>query len=167
MSKKQSPTPSNQNPTTKPIPKPKPSTKPNLSEKIPEDEKILGRRFKVQFDVGFTPPKEKFKNETDTVPDMNLTVRQLFQMHTRGTDGNLQTREPLYFDHVIPTINDITDVDRYREMLQHQITEVDAFLKEEHEKFNEQEKARKAEAKAKQQEQKEFEEFKKSQNKDA
>lgn len=89
-------------------------------------------RIRMQFDVGYTgSPGKKMDGDSETIPDMSLTVRQLVESHTRGQDSKVQVKKPLYFDLPIPVVQDILDVKRYREKLEEQIQKVNEFIKEE------------------------------------
>lgn len=93
------------------------------------------QRYRVQFDFGYKGSKGKKMDPTSkTVPDMNLTIRQLLENHTRGKTNEVQVKQPLYFEVDIPTITDITDVDNYRNQLKTQLDKVNAFIKEDEEK---------------------------------
>ena len=112
-----------------------------------EKEIIIGKRFAVQFDLTYKGSDGiKPDPKSETQPDMNLTVRQLLANHTRGVTGNIHEKDPLYFDIQIPAINDITDVEAYREALKTQVEKIDLFIKEELEEKAKQEAAEKAAA---------------------
>lgn len=97
------------------------------ADKKPEPFKR--NRIQVQFDIEYGgTPGTSLKGKSDTVPDLNLTVRQLLQNHTRGTGSEVHVSEPIYFDQEIPTITDITDVEVYKESLQERLTQVNAFI---------------------------------------
>lgn len=94
------------------------------------------RRIRIQFDLDYPATAGKEMDEKSlTVPDMNLTVRQLLENHVRGVDGKVKVSEPLYFETEIPTIKDMTDIDRYKEALQARLAEVDEFIKNEQSEF--------------------------------
>ena len=96
------------------------------------EEQYLGSRIRVQWDVSYNGhPGRKIEGKSETIPDMTLTVRQLLENHTRGIDDKVRAKKPLYFELPIPVINDMTDVDRYRENLKAQIKSVDEFIKNE------------------------------------
>lgn len=102
----------------------------------------LGKRIRVQFDIAYNGSKGKVMDPNGlAVPDLSLTVRQLLENHTRGKESKIEVRKPLYFDLPIPTINDITDVMKYRDMLEKQMKATDEFIKEEKKKTVEQAKA--------------------------
>jgi hypothetical protein len=87
-------------------------------------------RFKIQFDFGYKGNNGKtITGESETEPDLNLTVRQLLTNHTRGDKAPY--REPLYFDVEVPNIQDITDVHAYREHLLERLETTDNFIKNE------------------------------------
>ena len=97
---------------------------------FPED--VNKRTIKVQFDItyGGTPGVE-MDGESETIPDMNLTVRQLLENHSRGLDSNVKVRQPLYFDMEVPTIRDITDVEKYKKALELKLSAVNEFVEKE------------------------------------
>lgn len=95
-------------------------------------EPTIMRRFKIQFDLDYTGSNGvNIPSQSETVPDMNLTVRQLLENHTRGVNGQTSVRQPLYFDTVIPNIKDLTDVDNYKKYLNERLAYVEEFLKNE------------------------------------
>lgn len=101
--------------------------------------------FQVQFDITYGNGTYVTKSgESLTVPDMNLTVRQLLNNHSRGLTNDQHLKEPIYFDFKIPKIKDIVDVKEYRDYLKQHTKDVEDFLK----KAEAEEKA-KAEAKEK------------------
>lgn len=89
------------------------------------------RRFQVQFDIEYGGTTINKHGKSQTVPDMNLTVRQLLTNHSRGLSNDRHTKDPLYFDVQIPKITDITDVEAYRESLQYKMDEVNKFIEDE------------------------------------
>lgn len=102
----------------------------NLEEKD-HGEETVRKRFQIQFDFDYVPTNGKLmSNENIVVPDLNLTVRQLLQNHTRGIDGGEKVRQPLYFDFPIPSITDITDVMEYKRFLNERMEQVNQFMKE-------------------------------------
>lgn len=101
-------------------------------ENPPKGEVVVGRRFAVQFDLGYTGhPGTTVEGESVTVPDLNLTVRQLLENHTRGVNGKVSMNQPLYFDVEIPNIQDITDVEKYRDHLEERLEATKEFIKNE------------------------------------
>lgn len=104
-----------------------------------DELQTIGQRFKVQFDLSYIPSQgatiEESTNPEMVQPNLNLTVRQLLEKHTRGTAGNIETKQPLYFDFTIPQIQDLTDVDRYQKYLEEQIQKTREFMKEQHEEY--------------------------------
>ncbi len=96
------------------------------------------QRIQLQFDIEYGGVIGATSEEaSQTVPDMSLTVRQLLQNHTRGKDGTAMVREPLYFETELPTLNDITDVERYREQLNERLQQADEFIKDDLKKAKE------------------------------
>lgn len=102
----------------------------NLDEKD-HGEETVRKRFQIQFDFDYVPSSGKtMSNENIVVPDLNLTVRQLLQNHTRGINGGENVRQPLYFDFPIPNVRDITDVMEYKKFLNERMEQVNQFMKE-------------------------------------
>lgn len=106
------------------------------------------KRIQIQFDIEYGgSPGREMDPLSETVPDMNLTVRQLLHDHTRGENNRSVIREPLYFETELPTINDITDVKQYQEQLSRRLNEVNEFIKEDKQKAEELEKLEEAKRK--------------------
>lgn len=96
-------------------------------------QKNVARRFlRVQFDIEYGGSVGKhMDSKSETMPDMHMTVRQLLENHSRGIDGKVEVRQPLYFDTEIPTLNDITDVQAFKESLEERLKQTNAFIKKE------------------------------------
>lgn len=107
----------------------------NIQNNLKEGEHgevIIGRKFAVQFDFTYKGRKgKKMDSVSETVPDMNLTVKQILQNHTRGIDGKETIRQPLYFETEVPNITDITDVYEYKDYLETQVQRVEEFITQE------------------------------------
>ena len=104
----------------------------------PKMEKVEAKknRFSIQFDIEYGgDPGKKMDDKNLTTPDMNLTVRQLLENHTRGFDQNgnpiTGVQQPLYFETYVPNMADMTDVDEYKKSLLTHLEEVDEFIKQE------------------------------------
>ena len=107
------------------------STERKLTEKPDIEKGETQTRFRVQFDVGYRgTPGKVMDQEGHTIPDMNLTVRQLMENHTRGIDDSMHAKQPLYFEHIIPRIEDITDVQKYKEYLEAEAEKVNEFIQQ-------------------------------------
>jgi len=103
-------------------------------KQLPKQEPQEGSRYRVQFDFGYRGSQGKqMSPDSDTVPEMSLTVRQLLENHTRGKDSNVEVRQPLYFDVPVPTITDITDVENYRKQLEETLRQTNEFIKKDKE----------------------------------
>ena len=88
-------------------------------------------KYRVQFDFTYKGVQgKKMDPESDTVPDLNLTVTQLLQNHTRGQDSNVTVRQPLYMDFPIPNLKDITDVHELLDAVTEQKNDIETFIKE-------------------------------------
>lgn len=88
-------------------------------------------RYRVQFDFDYNGTGKVMDNTLHTQPDMSLTVRQLLEHHTRGTDSGAQEKTPLYFDIEVPSIRDITDVHDYKKHLEEKLKHTNEFIKQE------------------------------------
>ncbi len=94
-------------------------------------EEVIRRTLKVQFDIGMPVYKGKVMDpKSETHPDMHLTVRQLLENHTRGADGQVHVRQPLYFDTEVPTFQDITQVEEYKQHLMDKLARTESLIKE-------------------------------------
>ena len=123
-----------------------PTTK--AGETTQEKEQIIGGRFAIQFDLNYRGiDRDKSEGESQTIPDMNLTVRQLMANHTRGIDNKIHEKQAGYFDIQVPSIQDWTDVEKYKQQLERELVKTKEFIKKEQQdaKANK-EKAAKAEA---------------------
>lgn len=62
---------------------------------------------------------EIFTQPSLTIPDETKSIKELLINHARGIPLDVKNRgEELYFeDELIPTIKDLTDLDRYREVI--------------------------------------------------
>lgn len=111
----------------------------STKKKAPEQGHKLPR-FRVQFDINMKPQgdaPDAYNQKSLTVPDLNLTVRQMVDNYTRGIDQETTTNEPLYFDMDIPTFEDFADVYEYREFLEQQVEKADEFIKAQEDKTTE------------------------------
>lgn len=87
-------------------------------------------RLRVQFDIQYKGnPGKTPSGESQTEPDMTLSVGQLLERHSRGKD--VPMKQPIYFETEIPTFSDLTDVERYREQLKDRLKETEKFIKDE------------------------------------
>lgn len=93
-------------------------------------------RFRLQFDFAYGGTKgQEHTKDSKTVPDMSLTVRQLLENHTRGNNDPSIIKTPVYFDIEVPTIRDITDVEAFKEQLEHQLAKTKDFLVQEYDQL--------------------------------
>ena len=104
-----------------------------MSKKIKDmtsEEKSKLPRIRVQFDITYKgSPGEVNVEPSMTVPDMNLTVRQMLDNYMRSGDpGAVEVGEPMYFDMEIPTFEDFADVQAHREFLEKQIEAADDWI---------------------------------------
>lgn len=93
----------------------------NFSNKLKSGdhgEETVKRKIKVQFDIEYGGhPGKEMDGVSMTQPDLNITVRQLLENHTRGNSGEINVRQPMYWDTEIPTLNDLADMEAYQEHL--------------------------------------------------
>lgn len=95
-----------------------------------QDMKDGRRRLRFQFDLTYHGhPGKKPEGESDTEPDMTLTLGQLLERHSRG--GHVPMQDPVYFEMEIPTIKDITDVEQYKDQLELRLQQVKLFIQNE------------------------------------
>lgn len=113
--------------------KAKPNTKTeNLKDLDPTfKEGQTRKRYRVQFDIGYSgSPGKSMDPDSDTIPDLNLTVRQLLENHTRGKGNDVEVRQPLYMEFPIPDLKDMTDVEEYKAKVQEQLERISQFQAE-------------------------------------
>ena len=95
-----------------------------------KQKQVQNRRIRVQFDIEYKgSPGKEIKAETQTVPDLNLTVRQLMDNYTRSGESGAIEHTPLYFEQEIPTITDMSDIQQLRDHLDLQIQKANEFIK--------------------------------------
>lgn len=89
-------------------------------------------KFRRQFQDNYkgSPSTIEFP-ESITVPDMALTPREMIHNHTRGLGLKVAIRNGEYFDHVIPQIQDITDLSERRKKLREISQELDNKIRTE------------------------------------
>lgn len=88
-------------------------------------------RIQIQFDIDYDPFQSNITGDSQTVPDLNLTVRQLLTNHSRGLTNGNHEKSPLYFDYKLPKINDLTDVQEHKNYLLERIEVVNQFIADE------------------------------------
>lgn len=81
-----------------------------------------------------------FKGEINTkpsltVPDLTLTIKQLLTNHSRGISSDVNHNDPLYFDTEIPIIDDITDLDAFRQDIKAREKALSLKIKQENEQL--------------------------------
>lgn len=83
--------------------------------------KFRTQKFRTQFDPKYKPDEGEVNNEdSKTVPDDCLSLRQLLINHSRGINSNVSNNEGIYSgDTEIPVFMDINDKVEYQnELLQ-------------------------------------------------
>lgn len=94
-----------------------------------KQQNVKKRIVRVQFDIEYNGISTPIDGSSETVPDMHMTVRQLLENHSRGIDGTTQVRQPLYFGTEIPMLDDITDVQKFKESLERRLESVKEWIK--------------------------------------
>ncbi len=97
-----------------------------MSKKI---EKPL-KRMRVQFDIVYGGTSVKKDGSSETRPEMNLTVRQLLDNFSRTGDPGAPTKPEMYFEHEVPSFDDVMDVQDYKNSLNKQLENVEKFIDE-------------------------------------
>jgi len=80
----------------------------------------------------YKPNGEINNSPSLTVPDQTLGIKDLLRNHTRGISSNVKIYEGEYYDTEIPIIDDLTDLDAFRQDLKRRETALKAKIKEEH-----------------------------------
>lgn len=75
------------------------------------------------------PPQHPQDHVSLTRPDMHIPIRTLLAQHSRGTLDNTLHREGEYFETEIPVIDDLTDLQAYRDSLEERKKAVEAQMK--------------------------------------
>lgn len=89
-------------------------------------------KFRTQFTADYQGSQGEINNlESVTIPDMNLTIRQLLINHTRGIGSDEIYKEGIYSDIEIPRFTDLNDMEDYKEMLLQKQEELEAQIKHE------------------------------------
>lgn len=100
-------------------------------------------KFTHQFNPEYKPEIGEINTLPSlTVPDQNLSMQQLLLNHTRGIPSRTGMKEPMYFDTLIPKIQDLNDLEDYKEQLQEQINELDTQAKSDIQKAEEKRQAK-------------------------
>lgn len=87
-------------------------------------------KFRTQFSDYKGHPGTKMDPSSQTVPDMNLSLRQLLDNYSRGIPTGAAFREGEYFeDEVIPQFDDLVDLQMARENLENRKNDLEASLK--------------------------------------
>lgn len=92
---------------------------------------VKSRRFQVQFDLDYKGTFFEAQGESETHPDLSITVRQLLEQYSIGPDGRkVEVRQPLYFDTHIPMMRDITDVYEFKRHVEERLAAVNQWIKD-------------------------------------
>lgn len=96
-------------------------------------------RYRIQFDFTYRGhPGVVPEGESETQPDLHLSIQQLLEDYTRGRTHPDQEKEPVFINMSVPTLNDFTDVERYREQLDAELKNVEEWIKKEKDAVKEQ-----------------------------
>lgn len=88
--------------------------------------------FRTQFDPNYEPTTGEINNKPSmTVPDQNLSIRQLLINHSRGVPSGENMREGVYTDMEVPNFKDLNDVKEYAESLEARKADIEARIQEE------------------------------------
>lgn len=92
-------------------------------------------RFRKQFDLSYggTPSVVEF-GPSVTEPDLNLTVKELMERHTRGVGVVPEPKTEYYEDDIgdeVPVITDLTDIQDLKERNQAKVKELEKQLEKE------------------------------------
>ena len=92
-------------------------------------------KFRRQFNPDYQgSPFQNVPGESQTVPDMGITVRQLMINHTRGIGSDSLERQPHYYgDLEVPQVKDLTDLEVNAEKLRQKDRELADKIKAEKE----------------------------------
>ncbi len=106
-------------------------------KKVTDSTKKVFSKTKIRKQFTSKPydfPGEVNNSPSMTIPDMTLGVKQLLLNHTRGIHSDVGYNEPMYFDQEIPIINDLTDLDDYRQDLKNREKALNDKIKDDHNK---------------------------------
>ena len=101
-------------------------------------------KFKTQFDPKYKPNKgSKNNQESQTQPDMTLSVRAIMKNHTRGMGFGVSVKDGIYSDSDIPVFYDLTDMVEHKEHLEEQAAILKKEIAEERKKAKQRDEAEK------------------------
>jgi hypothetical protein len=78
---------------------------------------------------------KKMDQTVNTIPDQNLSIRQLLDRHSRGLPIDATQRQGEFFDTEIPRFDDLTDMVEYRKMLEEKHKQLTEKVNEEQKKM--------------------------------
>lgn len=92
-------------------------------------------KFRRQYDPSYkgSPSKIEF-GPSLTEPDLNLSVKQLMERHTRGVGPYVEPKNEYYEEDIggeIPVIRDFVDIEDYKEELKEKAKSLEAKLQKE------------------------------------
>lgn len=110
-----------------------------------------GQRFRTQFDPSYKGSTGiKIKGKSQTLPDLNMSVQQLMQNHTRGMEIP-QAKDEYYEEDLggeVPSIVDLVDLEEMKEENLRKQKELENTIKKEKDEFEAKRKADKLNQKA-------------------
>ena len=77
---------------------------------------IIKRHFRTQF-TNYNETGKIMDDSILTVPDQNLSIRELLDKHSRGIPLGVTDRQGEYFDTEIPRPMDLTDIPKFKQDL--------------------------------------------------
>lgn len=97
-------------------------------------KKASAAKRKIVIRRQFSPEPIPFKGEVNnlpslTVPNMSLTVAQLYRNHTKGIPSDVQERTPIYTETEIPRFDDINELVEWRNEILRKADEVAEDIK--------------------------------------
>lgn len=115
---------------------------PKRLHKVPTVELPEGyNRIRVQFTLTYKGDSgHTVEGESQTQPDMNMSVQQLLERHSRGTLDPSEVKDGLY-EVQVPVFRDFTDITEFTESLRDRLAKAEEWMAE-------YEKAKKAAEKA-------------------
>lgn len=74
---------------------------------------------------------KKMDQTVNTIPDQNLSIRQLLDRHSRGLPLGASQNQGEYFDTEIPRFYDLTDMLKYKQELMDRNKSINNLIKDE------------------------------------
>lgn len=87
-------------------------------------------RFKTNYTARPLSKGEVFTKPHLTVPDQAISIKRLLENYVRGKPVDMPHNEGMYFDEEVPVLEDLTDLQEYRQRLLDKINVLDAEISE-------------------------------------